>query len=136
VSKEIIWVGSSLEDLQDLPKDVRLGIGHALRVAQDGGKDSSAKPMKGKDYGASVLEIVENFDTDTYRCVYTVKFEEALYVLHSYQKKSTHGIKTSQRDIEIIEARFKQAEKRHKEWLESQKSQTEQTHKFKKSERK
>jgi len=88
-SKEIIWVGTSLEDLQDLPKEVRQEIGHALRVAQDGGKDYSAKPMTGKGYGASVLEIVEDFDTDTYRCVYTVKFEEAMYVLHSFQKKST-----------------------------------------------
>ena len=129
-------MGSSLEDLQDLPKDVRLGVGHALRVAQDGGKDPSAKPMKGKGYGANVLEIVENFNTDAYRCVYTVKFEEALYVLHSFQKKSTQGIKTSQRDIEIIEARFKQAEKRHKEWLESQKPKEEQLHRVKKPKRK
>lgn len=117
-------MGTSLEDLQELPKVVRLEIGHALRVAQDGGKDSSAKPMKGKGYGASVLEIVGDYDTDTYRCVYTVKFEEAMYVLHSFKKKSTHGIRTSQRDLDIIEARFKQAEAEHIKWLKSQKSTT------------
>jgi phage-related protein len=115
-------MGSSLKDLKALPSEVMLEIGHALREAQDGGKANSAKPMKGEGYGASVLEIVEDFNTNTYRCVYTVKFEEAIYVLHSFQKKSTQGVKTSQRDIDIINARLKEAEELHKKWQATQKS--------------
>ena len=114
-------MGSSLKDLKDLPAEVRMEVGHALREAQDGGKASSAKPMRGSGYGASVLEIVEDFKTDTYRCVYTVKFEEAIYVLHSFQKKSTQGIKTPQQHIDIIEARFRDAEELHKQWVKNTK---------------
>jgi phage-related protein len=115
-------MGTSLKDLKDLPKEVRLEVGQALRDAQDGGKANAAKPFKGEGFGASVLEIVEDFDTNTYRCVYTVKFEEAVYVLHSFQKKSTQGIKTPQRDIDIINTRLKDAEELHKKWLELQKA--------------
>lgn len=119
-------MGTSLKDLKELPKDVQLEVGHALREAQDGGKAAVAKPMKGEGYGASVIEIVEDFDTNTYRCVYTVKFEEAIYVLHSFQKKSTQGIKTPQRDIEIIKTRLKDAEELHRQWLESQQTKRRQ----------
>lgn len=91
MGKDLVWMGASLKDLKALPAEVRMAVGHALREAQDGGKAHSAKPLKGEGYGASVIEIVEDFHTDTYRCVYTVKFEEAIYVLHSFQKKSTHG---------------------------------------------
>ncbi len=65
-------------------------------------------------------KLWRDYDTDTYRCVYTVKFEEAVYVLHSFRKKSTQGIKTPQRDIDIIDARLKEAEELHKQWLKSQ----------------
>jgi len=115
-------MGASLKDLKDLPKEVQLEIGHALREAQDGGKANTVKPFKGEGYGASVLEVVEDYNTNTYRCVYTVKFEEAIYVLHSFQKQSTHGIKTAQRDIDIIKARLKDAEDLHRQWMESQKA--------------
>jgi len=122
MSKDLVWMGTSLDDLRDLPKGVQLEIGHALREAQDGGKAKIVKPMKGEGYGASVLEIVEDYNTDTYRCVYTVKFEEAIYVLHSFQKKSTQGIKTPQREIDIINARLRDAGELHKQWLESQRA--------------
>ena len=71
-------------------------------------------------HGASVLEIVEDFDTDTYRAVYTVRFEEAVYVLHCFQKKSKSGISTPRQDIALIEKRLKQAEKEHQEWQSQQ----------------
>lgn len=116
-------MGASLRDLKDLPKEVQLEIGHALREAQDGGKANTAKPIRGEGYGASVLEIVEDFDTDTYRCVYTVRFEEAIYVLHSFQKKSTQGKKTPQRDIDIIKARLKDAKELHRQWQEARKAE-------------
>jgi phage-related protein len=118
--KDVEWVGSSKEDLMDLPQQVRVEIGHSLYLVQIGRKPDNAKPMQGFG-GASVLEIFEDFDTNTYRLIYTVKFGEAVYVLHSFQKKSTKGIKTSQRDLDIIAQRLRIAEELHREWLTSQK---------------
>jgi phage-related protein len=68
--------------------------------------------MKGFD-GASVIEIVEDYDGDTYRAVYTVKFAEAIYVLHAFQKKSKSGIATPKHDLDLIEERFRRAKELH-----------------------
>jgi phage-related protein len=87
-------------------------LGFALKVAQSGGKHLDAKPLKGFG-GASVIEIVENYDGDTYRAVYTVKFSEAIYVLHAFQKKSKSGIATSKKDLDLIEERLKRAKQLH-----------------------
>ncbi len=78
-------------------------MGYALYLAQCGEKHPDAKPLKGFK-GAVILEVVEDFDTDTYRAVYTVKFEGVVYVLHAFQKKSKRGIATPKQDIELIEA--------------------------------
>ena len=113
--KELVWLGSSLDDLRRFPDEPRREVGFALREAQNGKKAPNAKPLKGFR-GASVLEIVEDFDTDTYRAVYAVRFEEAVYVLHCFQKKSKSGISTPKQDVNLIESRLKQAEKEHQEW--------------------
>jgi phage-related protein len=76
-------------------------------VAQFGGKHSKAKPWNGE--GPGVLEIVEDHRGDTYRAVYSVKFDQALYVLHAFQKKSPQGIKTAQTDVELVSRRLKSA---------------------------
>ena len=89
------------------PEAVKDGIGTALSVAQFGGKHSAAKPWKGE--GSGVLEIVEDYGGDTYRAVYTVRFPEAVYVLHCFQKKSPRGIKTSKPDVELVSQRLKLA---------------------------
>jgi len=114
--KPVHWVGSSREDLRDFPTEVRRDIGFALRTAQNGAKHPSAKPLQGFG-GASVLEIVENHDGDTYRAVYTVRFAEAIYVLHTFKKKSKSGIKTPRKEIVLIEARLKRAEEEYAQWL-------------------
>lgn len=114
--KELIWVGSSKEDLSAFPDDVKLVMGFAFRVAQRGGKHARAKPLKGYK-GAGVLEIVDDFDGDTYRAVYTVRFEGAVYALDAFQKKSKKGIATSKADLDRIKARLKRAEEMHAEWL-------------------
>jgi phage-related protein len=90
-------------------------IGIALTVAQFGGKHPAAKTLRGFG-GANVLEVVEDFDGDTYRAVYTVRFAEVLYVLHCFQKKSTRGIKTAQRDIDMIKARLRLAQEEYEIW--------------------
>ena len=106
--KPLFWVGSSKADLLDFPGPVKDGIGLALSVAQFGGKHPRAKPWKGE--GAGVLEVVEDHRTDTFRAVYTVRFERAIYVLHAFQKKSRRGSKTAQTDIDLIRKRLRAAQ--------------------------
>ncbi len=91
--KPLFWVGSAKRDLLDFPEPVKDEIGIALSVAQFGGKHPKAKPWKGE--GAGILEIVEDGRGDTYRAVYTVRFSQAVYVLHAFQKKSPRGIITA-----------------------------------------
>ena len=107
--KPLEWIGSSHKDLMRLPVDVRRFFGFALSLAQAGDQHDAAKVLKG--FGsAGVLEVVESNVGGTYRAVYTVKFEEAVFVLHCFQKKSKRGIATPKEDMEIIHARFKTAE--------------------------
>jgi phage-related protein len=107
--KSLLWVGSSKKDLKQMPEDVQDVFGHALDLAQSGTKHSDAKPLKGFA-GAGVLEVVEDFDTNSYRAVYTVRFGNAIYVLHCFQKKSVMGIKTAQSDIDLIRKRLQGAQ--------------------------
>ena len=102
------WVGSSKKDFLSFPARVQDEMGNALGLAQFGGKHPSAKPWKGQ--GAGVFEIVEDHDGDTYRAIYTVRFREAVYVLHAFQKKSSTGIRTAQLDVEMVERRLKAAQ--------------------------
>ena len=107
------WIGSSKRDLLSFPEEVIREMGYALSLAQLGGIHPSAKSWKG--LGSGIFEVVENYDGDTYRAVFTVRFKAAIYVLHAFQKKSPKGIKTAQRDIDLIEMRFKQALRDHEE---------------------
>jgi len=88
-------------------------VGFGLWVAQQGGRPAEAKPLKGIVSGAGVLELVERHDGDTYRVVYTVRFADAVYVLHAFQKKSKRGIKTPKHEIDVIRARLKSAEEHY-----------------------
>jgi phage-related protein len=105
--KPLFWVGSSKDDLKDFPEAVQDELGLALSVAQFGGKHPKAKPWKGE--GPGVLEVVEDFRGDTYRAVYAVRFQGAIYVLHAFQKKSPHGIKTAMTDVDLISSRLRLA---------------------------
>jgi phage-related protein len=112
--KPLIWIGSSKKDLLQLPLVVRKFFGHALDFAQHGSQHNSVKVLKGFG-GAGVLEVVEDHDSGTYRAVYTVKFANAVFVLHCFQKKSKQGIATPKEDMDIIRARLKVAETLAKE---------------------
>ncbi|WP_256081490.1 type II toxin-antitoxin system RelE/ParE family toxin [Massilia sp. YIM B04103] len=107
--RPLIWIGGSKKDLMALPADVRKFFGHALDFAQRGDRHSAAKPLKGFG-GAGVLEVVEDDAGGTYRAVYTVKFAEAVFVLHCFQKKSKSGTITPKEDMDIIRVRLKVAE--------------------------
>jgi phage-related protein len=106
--KPLYWMGSSLKDLRASPEDVKDGIGYALELVQKGEKPANAKPLKGFG-GASVLEIIEDFDGDTWRAVYTVAIANAVYVLHVFQKKSKKGIATPKKELELIKRRLSDA---------------------------
>jgi phage-related protein len=109
------WIASSQKDYFALPEEVKDEFGYALFVAQKGEFPDIAKPLKGFG-GASVLELIQRFDGDTFRAVYTVRFEEAVYVLHSFQKKSKSSIGTPKQEIDLIKARLKLAEEEHERW--------------------
>lgn len=116
--KPLAWIGSSRKDLMEMPEDIKSAFGFALFQVQMGDRPSQAKTLSGFG-GASVVELVEDHDKGTYRAVYTVRFEEAIYVLHCFQKKSKSGIATPKQDIELIRSRLKIAEETHQQWKKS-----------------
>jgi phage-related protein len=106
--KPLYWMGSTLKDLRGSPEAVKDGVGYALELVQKGEKPANAKPLKGFG-GASVLEIVEDFDGNTWRAVYTVVIANRVYVLHFFQKKSKRGIATPKQEIDLIKRRLRDA---------------------------
>jgi len=112
--KPIRWVGSSRGDLRAFPTPVRRHIGQALYAAQCGEEYPSVKALQGFG-GRSVLEIVAPHEGDTYRAVYTVRFQDALYVLHAFQKKSKKGVATPMKEIDLIQQRLAAAEHDYRE---------------------
>lgn len=119
-----MWLASTREDLAAFPPEVRAAVGYALFRAQEGEKHAEAKPLQGFG-GAGVLEVVENFDGDTYRAVYTVRLAGRVYVLHAFQKKSKQGVRTPRRDVELIRLRLRAAETLHCEWEQERKRKQE-----------
>jgi phage-related protein len=117
--KPLVWVGSSKKDLMSLPVAVRKFFGHGLHFAQMGDRHGDAKTLSGFG-GAGVLELVESDEGGTYRAVYTVRFDEAVFVLHCFQKKSKSGIATPKREIDIVRARLKVAQTMAKEIRDAQ----------------
>jgi phage-related protein len=105
--KPLHWIGSARKDLLAFPEAVVDDIGYALGVVQQGGVPPSAKPWKGE--GPGVFELVEDHRGDTWRAVYTVRFEQAVYVLHCFQKKSPSGVRTARTDVDLIHERLKLA---------------------------
>lgn len=112
--KPLYWVGSSKRDLRALPEKVVDVFGYALYLAQIGKKHDQAKPLKG--FGsAGVLEVVEDWEGQTYRAVHTVRFAAGVFVLHVFKKKSKRGASTPQGDMDLIRRRLKAAEQIAKE---------------------
>jgi phage-related protein len=107
-----MWIGSSKRDLRAFPREVRREIGAALYAAQQGEMDPAAKPLKGFG-GAGVIEIVARDPSGAWRAVYTVRYAEAVYVLHAFQKKSKSGIATPKQEIELIKRRLAEAWRIH-----------------------
>jgi phage-related protein len=111
--RPLYWIGSSIGDIAKFPSAVQRTVGFAFSAAQFGGKHPSAKPWKGE--GPGILEIVKDYDGETYRAIYTVRFVNAVYVLHVFQKKSPHGIATRQSDVALVKERLKVARRDYEE---------------------
>jgi phage-related protein len=118
--RPLFWVASSKRAYRDFPAKVQDNLGFELFLAQTGQHPPSAKSLKG--FGSGVLELVEDYDGAAYRVVYVLRFEEAVYVLHAFQKKSKRGIATPKGDLDLVRRRLRDAETYHAEWLEENKS--------------
>lgn len=118
-TRPLLWVGSSHRDYKGFPRQVQSTLGFELFLAQTGQHPPSAKPLRG--LGSGVVELIEDHDGDTYRAVYTVRFTDAVYVLHAFKKKSKHGIATPKSDIELIKRRLRDAEADHTERFQPKK---------------
>lgn len=108
------WVGSSLKDLKKMPQEVQDTFNFGLVQAAKGLKHVNAIPLKGFG-GNSILEIVEDRRSGTYRAVYTIRFKKAVYVLHVFQKKSKRKIATPKEEMDLVEERLKRAAREYKE---------------------
>jgi phage-related protein len=109
--KPVEWTGSSRDELREMPEEVQRSFGYALYQAQRGLFHTSAQRLKGEFGG--LIELIDDFDGDTYRAVYTVKLAGVVYVLHVFQKKSKRGIATPRHDISVIRRRWKEAKRHH-----------------------
>lgn len=107
--RKLEWVGSSLKDLKQLPTDVRKEIGFNLKQVQRGLDPDDVKRLTNNQKLKGVMEIRVRDADGTYRAFYTINLSETVYVLHVMQKKSSRGIKTPQRDLDLIAERLKQA---------------------------
>ena len=102
-SKPVSFRGSSLEDLRAFPVGARRAAGFQLDRVQHGEEPSDWKPMT--SIGAGVAEIRVRSEDGAFRVIYVVKFAEAIFVLHCFQKKSQ---RTSREDVEVAARRYKQ----------------------------
>jgi phage-related protein len=118
--RPLLWVAASKKDYGIFPAAVQERLGFELFLAQTGQHPPSARPLKG--LGGGVVELIEDFDGDTYRAVYTARFKDAVYVLHAFKKKSKHGIKTLRTDIDLIRRRLRDAEADHVTRLKEEKN--------------
>ena len=110
--KELRWIAGSLDDMRDLPGDVRHDFGHALWMVQKGETPPNASPFE-LSTANEVMKLTERFDDDTYRCVYAARFDEVVYVLHVFQKKSKTGIATPKKEIDLVYSRLERARTDH-----------------------
>ena len=110
--KPVQWVGSSKSDLKRFPDAVQDRMGFAIYQAQAGLRHRNAKPLKG--FGSGVLEVVARHDGDTFRAVYTVRFETAVYVLHAFQKKARQGIATPKQELDLVRRQLRVADQHYR----------------------
>jgi phage-related protein len=114
--KKVKWAPGAHKAIMELPEAVRREFGHELFMVQKGEQPENASPFEGSS-GTNIMKLVERYDKNTYRCVYSAKLETGVYVLHAYMKKSKEGKSTPQQVIELVEERYKAAVEMDKQAL-------------------
>ena len=104
-TRPVSWIRAALKEFETFPEEARSICLAALTIAAEGGKADVAKPMHGM--GSGVFEIALPFRGDAYRVVYAVQFADEIWVVHAFQKKSTQGVKTPKREVDLIKDRLK-----------------------------
>ena len=104
-TRPVSWIKAALKEFEAFPEGARSVCLAALTIAAEGGKADIAKPMHGM--GSGVFELALSFRGDAFRVVYTVRLAEEIWVVHAFQKKSTQGIKTPKREVDLIKDRLK-----------------------------
>jgi phage-related protein len=104
-TRPVSWVRAALKEFETFPEGVRSICLAALTIAAEGGKADMATPLHG--LGSGVFEIAMPFKGDAFRVIYAVQLADEMWVVHAFQKKSTQGIKTPQREIDVTKDRVK-----------------------------
>jgi phage-related protein len=104
-TRPVSWIRAALKEFEAFPEGAKSICLAALTIAAEGGKADVAKPMRG--LGSGVFEIALPFRGDAFRVIYAVQLAEEIWVVHAFQKKSTQGIKTPHRKIDLIKDRLK-----------------------------
>ncbi|MCZ4289217.1 type II toxin-antitoxin system RelE/ParE family toxin [Hoeflea alexandrii] len=110
--RPLFWIATSRKDYAEFPPRIQEEFGFQLFLAQTGQHPPSAKALKG--LGSGVVELIGDYDGDTFRSVYTVRFETAVYVLHSFKKKSKRGIRSPKAELDLIKRRLQVAQADYK----------------------
>lgn len=104
-TRPISWIRPALKDFESFPDNAQSIFLTALTIAAEGGKADIAKPMHG--LGSGVFEIALAFRGDAFRVVYAVQLADEIWVIHAFQKKSKHGIKTPKHEVELVQDRLR-----------------------------
>src|SRR5215467_15107801 len=104
-TRPVSWIKAALKEFETFPEGAKSICLAALTIAAEGGKSDVAKPMHG--LGSGVFEIALPFKGDAFRVVYAVQLADEIWVVHAFQKKSTQGIKTPKREMDLIKERLK-----------------------------
>src|SRR6185503_18687558 len=104
-TRPVSWIKAALKEFEAFPQGAKTICLAALTIAAEGGKADIAKPLHG--LGSGVFEIALPFRSDAFRVVYAVQLGEEIWVVHAFQKKSTQGIKTPKREINLIKDRLR-----------------------------
>ena len=104
-TRPISWIKAARKDFDRFPDEAQMICLTALTIAAEGGKADIVKPLQG--LGSGVLEIALPYRGDAFRVVYAVQIGTDVWVIHAFQKKSTHGIKTPKLEFDVINDRLK-----------------------------
>jgi phage-related protein len=111
--RPLIAIGSSLDDLGDMPVEIRRAFGRALRAAQNGAYPEDSRPF-GEGLPREILKLIDNHHGDTYRAACVIEFPECVYLLHVFKKKSASGKATPKPALDTIRARWSAAKEHHR----------------------